>query len=226
MTVAELPDPLATLPTEDTTPGVIAPSGRVIAHLVARPSPRVCCAASRSDRDHRPVPTSRSAPSRTPGEPSDPATVSHPQRRGLEHRLPERQRPGHRQAQLRPAAAAARTRSPAEVIPARARTEYRRWSAYPSCTRSRLSWATSWPVIPSDSARHAGTRPYSSNTGTALSVPVQHLALADHPAGGGQPGQPSRRPSPPPCTDPAYPSVAFTLVCDASVRRVTTAVEV
>ncbi len=34
-------------------------------------------------------------------------------------------------------------------------------SAYPSATRSRLSWDTSCPVIPVFSVRHAGTRPYS-----------------------------------------------------------------
>src|SRR5580693_6916832 len=95
--------------------------------------------------------------------------------------------------------------------------------ASPRSTRSWLSWDTSWPVIPSPSARQSGTLPYSSTTGEPL--PVWYSTCPWRitcPGGGSQVSVPLPRPVT--VQDPAYPSVAVTGVVADRSCRVTAAV--
>ena len=189
MIVAELPVPLATLPTAEITPGVDFPSGMVTVTLSPLRTSD-CWETSRLDRHHRP---GRVAVNTAPdaAEPSCADTLATRMARGSNTAWPNGSSRSRRQVPVRSAAAPARTWCPRRSNPSPAPAIYP-LSAYPSATRSWLSWDTSCPVIPSFSARHAGTRPYSR-------TPARRYRSGTAPGPRGSPSrrrQPGERPRP------------------------------
>ena len=165
--------------TEDTTPGVVEPSGQGDGHRLARLDLGLL-AGVQVDGDHRGGRATRSAPP-IPGWPGRPAPcwrlAGDLDRGGQEHRLAQGQRPGlgHPQRGLQLFQRVGGLG--AEVVPARPGPGRRR-SRSRAATRSVFSSVTSGPVSrPRTGPGRPGAVPYSSTTGLPL-TPVQHLALA------------------------------------------------